>query len=176
MDQIAQKIKSSTQKAELKKFIKWFVPIGLFMAMGGWLTTYTQLLEVSSHSLEGIHYLLMVKGASMKRGDIVSIQGHTPQYIGNYNFTKRVIGLPRDQIIKTQNHLTLKAQNGAFSITLPLLTQTKEGQPLTPLSHDVVPEGHIFVIGDHLRSFDSRYEEFGLVALEKIYGKGVFTW
>jgi len=176
MNQEIQKSGLSLQKAGVKKFIKWFVPIGLFMAMGGWLTTYTQLLEVGSYSLEGIHYLLMVKGASIKRGDIVSIQGHIPQYIGNYNFTKRVVGLPGDQIIESQTHLTLKAQNGAFSITLPLLAQTKEGQPLTPLSHDVVPEGHIFVIGDHLRSFDSRYEEFGLVPLKKIYGKALLKW
>ena len=164
------------QKPELKKFIKWFVPIGLFMAMGGWLTTYTKLLEVGSYSLEGVHYLLMVKSAHIKRGDIVSIQGHTPQYVGAHNFTKRVIGLPGDCIVKSQNHLTLKAKNGAFSITLPLLKQTKEGQPLTPLSHDLIPEGSFFVIGDHLRSFDSRYEEFGLVPMKKIYGKGVFTW
>ena len=168
--------KPHKQKTELKKFIKWFVPIGLFMAMGGWLTTYTKLLEVSSQSLEGIHYLLIVKNANIKRGDIVSIQGHTPQYVGNHNFAKRVIGLPGDQIIKSQNHLTLKAQNGAFFITLPLLAQTKEGKPLMPLSLNYIPEGYVFVVGDHLRSFDSRYEEFGLVKLEKITGKALLWW
>ncbi len=176
MNQETPKSESPPQKNELKKFIKWFVPIGLFMAMGGWLTTYTKLLEVSSQSLEGIHYLLMVKNAPIKRGDIVSIQGHSPQYAGAHNFTKRVIGLPGDQVIQSKTHLTLKTQNGAFSITLPLLTQTKEGQPLTSLALNHIPEGYVFVIGDHLRSFDSRYEEFGLVPLEQIYGKGVFTW
>ncbi|KAB2832453.1 MAG: signal peptidase I, partial [Caedimonadaceae bacterium] len=127
-------------------------------------------------SLDDVRYLLILKSTNIKRGDIVSIQGHTPQYVGDHIFTKRVVGLPGDRIIQNKTHLTLKAQNGAFSITLPLLMQTKEGQTLTPLSLEIVPQGYFFVTGDHLRSFDSRYEEFGLVSMEKIYGKAVLKW
>ncbi len=144
--------------------------------LGWWLTTYTQLLEVVSESLEGVRYILVHKSASIKRGDIVSIQGHTPQYVGEHIFTKRVVGLPGDQVIRNKTQLTLKAQNGSFSTSFPLLIKTKEGDPLNPLSLNVIPEGYLFVIGDHLRSFDSRYEEFGLVKKEKIWGKGVLTW
>ncbi|MFX6119214.1 S26 family signal peptidase, partial [Acinetobacter baumannii] len=63
-----------------------------------------------------------------------------------------------------------------FSTTLPLLDKTKEGKLLTPLSISIVPEGYIFVVGDNIRSFDSRYEEFGLVPLDKVWGKAAFTW
>jgi signal peptidase I len=140
------------------------------------LGTYTQLLENVSESLDDVRYLLILKTTKIKRGDIVSIQGHTPHYVGDHNFTKRVIGLPGDSITRDKTHLTIKAQNGAFAITLPLLTQTKESQPLTPLSLNVVPQGYLFVTGDHLRSFDSRYEEFGLVRKENIYGKALLKW
>ncbi len=163
-------------KANIRKLTKYCVGVGAFMAMGWWLTTYTQLLESVSESLDGVRYLIVLKSSSIKRGDIVAIQGHTPQYVGDHIFTKRVVGLSGDQVIRNKNQLILKAQNGSFSMTLPLLAQTKEGQPLTPLSLHIIPEGYCFVIGDHLRSFDSRYEEFGLVKKEKIWGKGLITW
>ncbi len=169
-------IMCSNSRAQLKKLTNYCVGIGVFMAMGWWLTTYTQLLESVSESLDGVRYLIVIKSSSIKRGDIVSIQGHTPEYVGDHIFTKRVIGLPGDRVIRNKTQLIIKAQNGSFSMTLPLLTKTKEGEPLTPLSLNVIPKGCLFVIGDHLRSFDSRYEEFGLVKKEKVWGKGVLTW
>ena len=60
--------------------------------------------------------------------------------------------------------------------SLPLLDQTKDGKPLTPLRVEIVPEGYVFVAGDHLRSFDSRYEEFGLVSQQNLWGKAASTW
>ncbi len=150
--------------------------VGVFMGMGWWLTTYTQLLETTSESLEGIHYLIVLKSTSIKRGDIVSIQSHKPEYIGELPFTKRVIGFPGDQVIQSKTQLSVKAQNDAYAITLPLLEKTKEGKTLRPLSLSTIPQGTFFVVGDHLRSFDSRYEEFGLVKAENVWGKAVLTW
>ena len=152
------------------------IGIGIFSIILAVIGTCTQLLENVSESLDDVRYLLIFKTTKIKRGDIVSIRGHSPQYVGEHIFTKRVIGLPGDYIIQDKTNLTLKAQNGAFAITFPLLTQSKEGHLLTPLSLEVVPQGYVFVTGDHLRSFDSRYEEFGLVKKEKIYGKALLKW
>ncbi|MBY0500437.1 MAG: signal peptidase I [Alphaproteobacteria bacterium] len=173
MSNIDQQTEPNNQN---KKLIKWGLGVGGFMAAGCWFTTYTQLLEVASESLEDVHYIFVHKSSSIKRGDIVLIQGHTPQYVGEKLFTKRVIGLPGDHITKTKKGLKVKAKNSSVSTTFPLLDETKEGQTLTPLPLQSVPEGYLFVIGDHPRSFDSRYEEFGLVSVEKIWGKGIFTW
>lgn len=126
--------------------------------------------------MEGIRYLFVKKSSSIKRGDIVAIQGHTPQYVGEHTFTKRIVGVPGDYIKRTKKGLEIKASNGAFTTTFPLLNKTKEGQVLTPLSLQVIPEGYLFVVGDHLRSFDSRYEEFGLVPIDKVWGKAFCTW
>ncbi|KAB2836095.1 MAG: signal peptidase I [Caedimonadaceae bacterium] len=166
-------MRSRIKKADIGKSA---IRIGIFSIILYGFATYTQLLENVSESLDDVRYLLIVKSTNIKRGDIVSIQGHTPQYVGNHIFTKRVVGLPGDSIIRDKTHLTLKAQNGAFSIILPLLMQSREGQALTPLSLDIVPQGYFFVTGDHLRSFDSRYEEFGLIKKEKIYGKALLKW
>lgn len=44
-----------------------------------------------------------------------------------------------------------------------LLTHTTDGRPLTPFAWQggEIPPGKVYLVGDHLRSFDSRY--FGLV-------------
>jgi len=181
MSKIDQQTEPNNQKKEFKKLTKWCLgvyglAIGAFMAMGWWLTTYTQLLESASESLEGIHYILVYKSASIKRGDIVLIQGHTPQYVGEKPFTKRVIGLAGDRITRGKKGLEIKARNSSVSTIFPLLKKTKEGQALTALPIQIVPEGTLFVVGDHPRSFDSRYEEFGLVPVEKVWGKAVLSW
>ena len=173
---LKEKIIKIYSKAEFKKRMSYGLGFGAFMAMGWWLTTYTQFLEVVSESLEDIHYILVHKSSSLKRGDIVLIQGHTPQYVGEKSFTKRVIGLPGDTIIREKNGLEIKAKNSSVSFIFPLLDKTKEGQILTPLPCQIVPEGYLFVIGDHARSFDSRYEEFGLVPMVKVWGKAIVKW
>ena len=116
---------------------------------------------------------------SIQRENIVSIQEHTNKYVGFDPELLQLLG-PRH-----------------FGIEIfPLLKQTKKGNPLTPLSvkrfsegsifkgtipegiipKGIIPPGYVFVAGDNPNSFDSRYEEFGLVPMEKIWGKAVFWW
>ncbi len=107
--------------------------------------------------------------SSIQRENIVSIQGHSNKYVG---FDPELL-----QFLGSRH----------FGIEIfPLLKQTKEGNPLTPLSvkkfsegrnpEGIIPPGYVFVAGDNPNSFDSRYEEFGLVPMEKIWGKAVFWW
>lgn len=159
----------------MKLWIKYALAIGGFCLILGGLATFTRFDVCLTRSLDGVNYVLTLKRefpfqCPIVRGDIISIKGHTPQYVGKHIFAKRVLGLPGDRIVRKKNSIRVGSQ------TLPLLTETKEGQPLTPLVHNVVPEGTLFVVGDHPRSFDSRYEEFGLVKKENIWGKGVLTW
>ncbi len=102
---------------------------------------------------------LCVKGLKPQKGDLVSIQGHETTFFKNTNFTKRLTGLPGDQIKP-----------------LPLKKLTKDKQPLHPTNSKIVPEGYVFVTTDHPYSFDSRYQEFGLVKQEHICGKCVGLW
>lgn len=159
----------------MKTWIKYTLAIGTFCLILGSMATFTRFDICLTKSLDGVHYLLTFKRnflfqSSIVRGDIVSIIGHTPQYVGKHIFAKRVLGLPGDPIVKHKYSIRVG------ELTLPLLTETKEGQPLTPLGRNVVPEGTLFVVGDHPRSFDSRYEEFGLVKEENIWGKAVISW
>lgn len=162
--------------------------LGFFSLFCWAITSQTQLLKCESKSLQGIRYLFVLKCSSFKRGDIVSIQGFETSYKGRKRLAKRILGLPGDQIIKNRERITIKVvgNKGARSKpvkakplkikALPLLRATKEGNILTPLSAIYIPEGYVFVAGDHPRSFDSRYEEFGLVPIDKIWGRALFSW
>jgi signal peptidase I len=159
----------------MKRWIKYTLGIGTFCLVLSLLATFTRFDICLTKSLEGINYLLILKRrfpfqTPRARGDIVSIQGHTPAYVGTHMFAKRILGLPGDRIIRKKHSLKIGDH------VLPLLRQTKEGHPLNALSLKVVPPGYVFVVGDHPRSFDSRYEEFGLVKMENIYGKAVWKW
>ena len=151
-----------------------------------WLiTTRTHLQECVSESLQGVRYILVMNGLPLKRGDIVSIQGHTPSYVKGKYFAKRLVGLSGDVIVHNKKGIRLfppqaLPKRSPFKAPLipilPLLETTTEGRPLTPISPMRIPPGYVFVAGDHPRSFDSRYKEFGLVPIEKVWGKAVWQW
>lgn len=47
---------------------------------------------------------------------------------------------------------------------------SKKGDPLTPVSAQSIPEGKVFLFASHERSFDSRYQELGLVSEDSLQG------
>lgn len=150
-----------------------FFLIGLPSAFLCWWTvTYTQLHVCLTPSLENTRVLLFYKSPShqIKRGDIIAIQGHTYKYLGQKHYAKRIIGFPGDLIERELNAIKVGSR------TLSLMSTTHEGQPLTPSSLTIIPKNYFFVAGDHHRSIDSRYEEFGLVHQNNVFGKAVFTW
>jgi conjugal transfer pilin signal peptidase TrbI len=54
------------------------------------------------------------------------------------------------------------------------LSISKDGRDLTPIQAGIIPQGMVFMKGEHERSFDSRYEELGLIP-EKLLGGRVFA-
>lgn len=49
--------------------------------------------------------------------------------------------------------------------------RSKDGRLLSPVKAGVIPQGKVFVVGDHQRSFDSRYEELGLIPEKVLQGR-----
>lgn len=47
----------------------------------------------------------------------------------------------------------------------------KDGRKLTPIKSGFIPKGKVFVLGEHERSFDSRYEELGLISVAELKGR-----
>jgi conjugal transfer pilin signal peptidase TrbI len=160
----------------VKRSRKIYWMFSLYFLIGWVVVSQTRLMECLTDSLNNINYVLFLKSNTIKRGDIVAIQGHREDHVGNlkkWPYSKRVLGIPGDHIVHNKNGITVIPQE---SYLLSVLDKTSKGKPLKPISVGIIPEGTLFVAGDNPRSFDSRYAEFGLVPKEKIWGKGVFTW
>lgn len=152
--------------------------IGAWILLCWGVGCWTQLLKCQSDSLPNTSYILVLKGKNFTRGDIVYIRDHKVKYVEtNKSLAKRVIGLPGDFIERTVEGIRLIPKNVSLSpLIFPLLNQTSKGESLTPVSPQTIPEGYVFVAGDHPKSFDSRYEEFGLVRIENIKGRALWWW
>ena len=161
-----------------KSAMKWLVASFLLVLMVRALFFSNYIVEGHSMNptLEQGNFLMVNKMvysfAKPERFDVVVFQ----QENAEYNYVKRVIGLPGDQIEYKQDTLYvngnivmepfirsdhLKVFGGNFTGDFSLQEITGEEE---------VPKGHVFVIGDNrLNSLDSRH--FGFVKIEDIVGK-----
>lgn len=144
------------------KFLLGYFSVFFF---GVWLLFYTHLTVNGTQSLP-YHGFFCVKGLAVKRGDLVCLKGHETTYTPGISLTKRLVGLPGDPIEIRENHVFVAGANVG-----KLQKSTKDGRPLTPLKVRTIPQGFVFLSADHPRSFDSRYEEFGLVEERTIQGR-----
>ncbi|MGC8633855.1 MAG: signal peptidase I [Candidatus Limnocylindrales bacterium] len=100
-----------------------------------------------------------------QRGDIVVF---TPpgQPAGTTPYIKRVIGLPGDIVDLRNGHVVINGQE----ISEPYVYPGQTTEPLSGQDHWVVPQGTLFVLGDHREnSTDSRV--FGPVPLKNVIGR-----
>lgn len=114
---------------------------------------------------------ICVHGIAPRTGDFVSIQNHPTKYFCDIHYTKRLRGLPGDQIHIHRNQVYIESPGIGNKIIGRLRNTTKDGKPLHALEAKIIPEGYVFVSADHPHSFDSRYAEFGLVKKENIWGR-----
>lgn len=143
--------------------------LGILLSAGVLFRT-TELSFNKSESLPPKVFLIL-KGTSFKKGDMVAIQGHNTKYYTTVTFVKRVVGFPGDQLSHQGKSFFINSIYGG-----ELLEETSFGGPLTPLKDITIPDGYFFLKADHTRSFDSRYEEFGLVKEEHIKGRAFGLW
>lgn len=148
--------------------IVFSVVIGLLLIVG--LKKHSALLVAQTNSLP-YRYLLLIKNAAVKKGDLIAIQNHPLSDAPNIILTKRLVGLPGDNITLHGQIMKINEEwQGA------LHKENSQGYPLTPLGARTIPSGFVFVAGSHSGSLDSRYREFGLVQNQHILGKVYALW
>jgi conjugal transfer pilin signal peptidase TrbI len=155
----------------LSKFEKSFLYTSLALGCLSVFASFkTGLLINRSESLPHKLYFL-VKGSCWQKNDLVAISGFDTRYSRNQHFTKRILGVPGDRISIRQNQICVNAGPCVF-----FKNKTKDERKLTIIEAQIIPERHYFVLADHKDSFDSRYQEFGLVKDVYIEGKAYPVW
>lgn len=109
--------------------------------------------------------VVSLKGGSFSRGDIIAF------YYNNKILVKRIIALPGEWVdIDVDGNVSVNGE----PLDEPYLTEKALGECDITLPYQV-PDGRIFVLGDHrATSSDSRSSAVGCVAEEQIVGCLVF--
>jgi hypothetical protein len=99
--------------------------------------------------------------------------GLEPYITSDAVITKQVRGLPGDEIRIARDKLYI---NGLFSGNLNLLTRLQKPSGAYDQTYRV-PANHIFVLGSHPRSYDSRY--WGVLHVREVFARArrfSFKW
>lgn len=150
--------------------------IQLFWLKGGCLTAAVGIIVLGFTQATSFHvneslslpyrYFFCFQTAGLHKGQLVVFKGHQTDYFKNKVYAKYVTGLPGDKIHYVDGILHV----GSKAVGLQK-KRTKDGRLLTPIQEKTVPAGYVFVVGKAKDSFDSRYEEFGLVKRECVVNK-----
>jgi len=120
-----------------------------------------------TESLPNKVFLIKKHSLPKNRGDYIAFKPKNNRYYKNKTFVKIVGGLPNDTITKYSNR--------NVSINTELLLKAKEkslrGDVLEVIKFEgEIPAKNYFVYTSHKDSYDSRYEEIGLIHENEIIG------
>ncbi len=130
--------------------------LGFFFGVGFifLLSLYTQIIISETDSLPK-HYFLHF--TFCKPG----LKDHTLLYSKWYGkkIIKQIVGVEGDKVWYDKEKCLWVNQHKVGFIK----STSKDKRTLTPIKSQVIPKGYVFVYSDHTSSFDSRYQELGLV-------------
>ncbi len=86
-------------------------------------------------------------------------------------FTKLVVGVSGDQITVDDRVVSLNGIPVGWA-----KERSKKWKALDPIAPGTVPVDHIYVLGLHRDSFDSRYAASGLIAASQVVGRAYPLW
>lgn len=136
--------------------------LGLALCFEG-VTRFTSLALNQSDSLPQRVFLIL-KRKKVQREGYVSFKNDWFKA----PLIKQVIGLEGDKMIYDNEGFLWVARK----IGKPL-SQSKEGKTLRPVDPKIIPANHVFVYASHPRSFDSRYQDVGLIPVDSILGEAI---
>ena len=141
-----------------KGFLGSFIGFGIIALVADHLC----LLYSESASLP-YHYFLKLKKVTPQKGDYTCIE--SPWY--GHKVIKEIAGKSGDKIMYDADGALWI---GSRRIGV-LQGKALDGRALTPISAGKILEGFVFLAGPHERSFDSRYQELGLVPEKALQGR-----
>lgn len=127
-----------------------------------WVLTKNIAIIYSPTDSLAKHYFLHLKKLKPKLNDYTLV--YSPWYKGLV--IKQIVGVSQDRIWYNQQGVLL-INSHIIGKPKPIAT---DGRVLHPIESQIIPRETVFLKGDHIDSFDSRYQEFGLVAVDCLEG------
>lgn len=161
-----------------KKYLVWLLELVLPLLLVLFLNTVVfRLVIVDGNSMyPSLHdrdFLVVRRIAyTPKQGDVVVIQTDPEVRLGGRQLIKRVIAVAGQTVFVDYGNNTVTVDGRILNETY---INMEEEDPMDGAMYEntayVVPEGHIFVLGDNRNhSEDSRSEELGMVPEEAVVG------
>jgi conjugal transfer pilin signal peptidase TrbI len=144
----------------------WFMLVPLTW----WATTQIGYAKNVTGSMPEKHFLIRFS-KNVGLGDYITFVAPNGSYYKGLNITKKVVGMYGDRVTTQNNNVYV---NGKFVASAK--THSKTGEPLTVIKSGVIPKGHYFVWVNHQDSYDSRYQDIGLVNEKQIIGVSYPLW
>lgn len=165
--------RAAKPKSKAREALSWILSIGLAVAAAFLIRAFLfEIILVDGDSMlptletsERIGIEKVTRYTSLpERGDIIIVR--YPNMDGTY--VKRTIALPGE---------TVQVLNSTVYINgVPLDEPYVSAEPYADMDPVVVPEGHVFVMGDNrAHSMDSRASYIGPIAESEIIGHGLFV-
>jgi type IV secretory pathway protease TraF len=150
------------RRCRIKKSIKkGLISFGVGFVVCGFISEQVRFIKSPTDSLPE-HYFVQLTKFTPTKGDLTIV--HNQFYGGS--LIKKIIGQAGDRI-STDAVGDLWVGQKLVGKVYP---QTGEGKKLTRTKDQVIPEGEVFLYSPHPKSFDSRYQEVGLVPVVALEG------
>ena len=138
--------------------------IGFVIAFVGFGVFFEQVhfIKSSTDSLPQ-HYFVQLTKVTPKKGDLTLVYN---QFYGR-RLIKKIIGHEGDRLHQDRRG---NLWVGGYLVG-KVYPQTAKGQKFTPTPDQVIPKGRVFLHSPHPQSFDSRFQEVGLVHANDLEGR-----
>lgn len=153
-------------KKQYRKYI-WFLLIIFFaisIAIGG---RYYSFGVNTSDSLSQTFFWLQ-KNKPVCVGDYVAYRKTTALHESETLFVKRVAAVAGDKVTHREGSFYI---NGLYIGDVE--DETRDGEALMPGFQGEIPGSFYFALGEHPLSFDSRYQEMGLIHEDAIIARAM---
>mgnify|MGYP001569929067 CR=1 FL=1 len=148
-----------------KKLIRGLSVLGIFILLGYAVSPWVKIGFNGTSSVNG-YVFLIVKNVAPERGELMAFWPKKNNFYNNIWFVKYVKGMPGDVIDVKDRGVYINGSHVGDA-----KTKSKTDGDLHVVSPGVIPAQHYFAWTPHKDSFDSRYEEIGLVSENSVIGR-----
>lgn len=134
--------------------------IGAFLVVLMLISQFVIVRWNVSNSLPGSMFIGTTWTFTPKRGDMVSFDH--PKF--GAPIAKIVVGVSGDEVYTLSNHIIVNGVDRGIVLD----KSPRSGKPLTPIQPCIIPEGYVYVWAPHSESFDSRYQDMGLIHISRV--------